>query len=243
MPDRLNRDILEALGAARSQLEYLRDLGEDSLPRPPEISDLPRCPVGQETGSAARFCRAENLEEIRAELEDCCRCGLQKSRNQLVFGTGNPAARLVLVGEAPGREEDRTGEPFVGEAGQLLDRILLAMGLSRSDVYICNLLKCRPPDNRDPLPAEVEACEPYLIRQLAAIGPQVIIALGRFAAQSLLRTRTPISQLRGNWDAYQEIPLMPTFHPAYLLRNPAAKKDVWEDMKLVMQRLDQLESA
>ncbi|MCK4536125.1 MAG: uracil-DNA glycosylase [Desulfuromonadales bacterium] len=243
MPDRLKIEVVEALGSVRSQLEYLRDLGEETLPRPASIKDLPVCSPGQDPVSAAGHCRLETLEEIRAELGDCCRCGLGNSRNQLVFGAGNPVARLVLVGEAPGREEDRRGEPFVGEAGQLLDRILLAMGLSRSDVYICNLLKCRPPDNRDPLPEEIEACESFLIRQLAAIGPQVIIAMGRFAAQNLLRSKLPIGRLRGNWHSYQGIPLMPTFHPAYLLRNPSGKRDVWEDMKQVIQRLHSLEDV
>jgi DNA polymerase len=241
MPDRFRIEVVEALAAARSQLEYLQDLGEDRLPRPVPIEALPKCPVGLDPASAGGQCRPETLEEIRAELADCCRCGLGNARTQLVFGTGNPQARLVLVGEAPGREEDRKGEPFVGEAGQLLNRILLAMGLERSDVYICNLLKCRPPDNRDPLPEEIATCEPFLIRQLAAIGPQVIIALGRFAAQSLLRSKTPISRLRGSWHSYQGIPLMPTYHPAYLLRNPAGKREVWEDMKQVMLRLQSLE--
>ena len=241
MPDRFKIEVVEALGAVRSQLEYLRDLGEDHLPRPLPIGDLPKCPVGLDPDSAGGLCRPETLEELRAELADCCRCGLGNSRTRLVFGTGNPHARLVLVGEAPGREEDRQGEPFVGEAGQLLNRILLAMGLERSDVYICNLLKCRPPDNRDPLPEEIETCEPFLIRQIAAIDPQVIIALGRFAAQSLLRSKTPISRLRGSWHSYQGIPLMPTYHPAYLLRNPAGKREVWEDMKQVMLRLQSLE--
>ena len=154
-----------------------------------------------------------------------------------MFGVGNPEARLVLVGEAPGREEDRQGEPFVGEAGRLLDRILFAMGLQREEVYICNVLKCRPPQNRDPHPDEVATCEPFLVRQLAAIQPQVIVALGRFAVQSLLKSKAPISRLRGQWHDYHGIPLMPTYHPAYLLRNPEGKRDVWEDMKDVRRRL------
>ena len=153
------------------------------------------------------------------------------------YGVGNPNARLVLVGEAPGREEDQKGEPFVGEAGRLLDRILQAMGMQRADVYICNVLKCRPPHNRDPQPGEVATCETFLIRQIAAIKPQVIIGLGRFAVQSLLQSEVPISRIRGEWQSYQGIPLMPTYHPAYLLRNPEGKRDVWEDMKEVMRRL------
>ena len=155
----------------------------------------------------------------------------------MVFGVGNPRARVVFVGEAPGREEDEKGEPFVGEAGRLLDRILFAMGLTREEVYICNVEKCRPPGNRDPSPEEIAACEPFLKRQLAAIRPQLIVTLGRFAAQTLLREATPIGRLRGCWREYQGIPLMPTYHPAFLLRNPSGKREVWEDMKQVMARL------
>jgi len=226
------------LKAARSSLEYLRDLGEEVLPKPGPLQEVR--PIGESRTTAGEPCRTETLEDIRSDLGDCCRCGLGQTRDRLVFGIGNPAARLVLVGEAPGKEEDRRGEPFVGEAGQLLDRILKAMGLDRSEVYICNVLKCRPPQNRDPLPEEIETCEPFLIRQLNAIDPDVIITLGRFAAQSLLRSKTPISRLRGTWQTYQDIALMPTFHPAYLLRNPAGKREVWEDMKKVMQRLGPL---
>ena len=150
---------------------------------------------------------------------------------------------MVLVGEAPGREEDEKGEPFVGEAGRLLDRILHAMGLGRDQVYICNVEKCRPPGNRDPRPEEIEACEPFLIRQLASIRPSVIVALGKFAAQTLLRDQTPITRLRGTWKDYHGIPLMPTYHPAYLLRNPSGKQEVWEDMKQVLKRLQQSEQG
>lgn len=226
MPERLLQELRESLGAVRSQVEYLRDLGFDELP------------AAIRTGSGpSPACGRETLEEIRADLGECTRCGLSPTRQKVVFGVGNPRARLVLVGEAPGREEDERGEPFVGEAGRLLDRILFAMGLDREDVYICNVLKCRPPNNRDPDPEEVAACEPFLIRQLAAIEPQMIVALGRFAIQTLLQTKAPISKLRGNWQQYQGIPLMPTYHPAYLLRNPHSKRDVWNDMKQVLQRL------
>lgn len=227
MPDRLLNELRETLGAVRGQVEYLRDLGFDELP----AARRPGTPVSP-PGTAR-----ETLDEIRAELGACCRCGLAATRQTLVFGVGNPQARLVLVGEAPGREEDERGEPFVGEAGRLLDRILFAMGLSRAEVYICNVLKCRPPGNRDPEPEEVASCEPFLVRQLAAIQPQVIVALGRFAIQTLLRTKAPIGKLRGTWQEYQGIPLMPTYHPAYLLRNPLGKREVWADMKLVVQRL------
>jgi DNA polymerase len=230
MPDQLNHDILKALAAARGQLEALQELGFDSLAV--EATEAAGA-IGPEPGVAG----VETLDQIRAELGDCRRCALSESRRELVYGVGNPDARLVLVGEAPGREEDRRGEPFVGEAGQLLDRILAAMGLCREEVYICNVLKCRPPANRDPFPEEVATCEPFLARQIAAIGPQVIIALGRFAVHSLLQTRVPISRLRGEWQSYRGIPLMPTFHPAYLLRNPHGKREVWDDVKAVMARL------
>jgi len=224
MPDRLLNELREALGAARSHLEYQRDLGFNEVTLPVTVSQ----PVSAEGAT---------LDEVRAHLGDCQRCPLSKTRKSLVFGVGNPAARLVLVGEAPGREEDERGEPFVGEAGRLLDRILLAMGLQREEVYICNVLKCRPPNNRDPESVEVATCEPFLKQQLAAIRPELIVALGRFAIQTLLQTKMPISKLRGTWQTYQGIPLMPTYHPAYLLRNPLGKREVWADMRKVMQRL------
>ncbi len=239
MPDRLRRELLETLVQSRALLEDLRLLGETELHWPPIPTDLPVCPIGvrgvEEGGEAA--CRRETLEEIQADLNECRRCPLCSGRKTVVFGEGNPQARLVLVGEAPGREEDLQGRPFVGEAGRLLERILFAMGLQREQVYICNVIKCRPPQNRDPLPEEIAACEPFLQRQLTAIQPRVIVTLGRFAAQTLLRSQVPISQLRGQWLEYQGIALMPTYHPAYLLRNPAEKRDVWEDMKQVMKRL------
>lgn len=227
MPERLLSELREAIAAGRSQFEYLRDLGFEEVP------------AAVRSGSAVigGVPVVESLDAIRAELGDCCRCGLNKGRQKVVFGVGNPQARLVLVGEAPGREEDEKGEPFVGEAGRLLDRILFAMGLSRDEVYICNVLKCRPPNNRDPEPEEVASCEPFLIRQLAAIRPQIIVALGRFAIQTLLQSKAPISRVRGTWQQYQGIPLMPTYHPAYLLRNPNGKREVWSDMKQVVERL------
>lgn len=228
MPERLISELREAIAAGRSQFEYLRDLGFDEVPAAERRGT---------TALAKGDQIVESLEAIRAELGDCCHCGLNKGRQKVVFGVGNPNARLVLVGEAPGREEDEKGEPFVGEAGRLLDRILFAMGLSRDEVYICNVLKCRPPNNRDPEPEEVAACEPFLIRQLAAIQPELIVALGRFAIQTLLQTKVPISKVRGTWQQYHGIPLMPTYHPAYLLRSPNGKREVWADMKLVMERL------
>ena len=161
----------------------------------------------------------------------------------MVFGTGNPQASLVFVGEAPGADEDQQGLPFVGRAGQLLTKIIEAMGFRREDVYIANILKCRPPNNRNPLPAEIRVCEPFLIQQLMAISPKIICALGTFAAQTLLKREIPITVMRGKFYDYHGIPLMPTYHPSYLLRNPSAKKQVWEDVQQIMRRLQSEEQA
>lgn len=176
---------------------------------------------------------AETLDMIREDLGACRRCKLHKGRRHIVFGVGNPGAKLVLVGEAPGYEEDVQGRPFVGAAGQLLTRILQAIGLTREDVYICNIIKCRPPGNRNPEQDEIDACIPFLRRQLRAIRPRLICALGTFAAQTLLKTNTPISRLRGRFHAYEDIQLLPTYHPAFLLRNPSRKRDVWEDVQKI----------
>lgn len=207
---------------ARSLLQDLQELGFNTI-EPAKVSPT---------------ALVETLSELQAEVNQCRACSLHEQRHSVVFGRGNPAADLVFVGEAPGYEEDQRGEPFVGEAGRLLERILFAMGLSTDDVYICNLIKCRPPANRDPQAVEVESCEPYLKRQLALLKPAVIVALGRFASQALLGVETPISRLRGHWHAYAGVALMPTFHPAYLLRSAADKKLVWKDMKEVKQRLE-----
>ncbi len=196
----------------------------------PEVTDLLLEPAIRDAGS---------LGDLREVLGDCTRCKLAGGRTQIVFGVGNPNADLMFVGEGPGEEEDKKGEPFVGRAGMLLtDIITKGMGLRREDVYIANLIKCRPPNNRNPELDEIAACEPFLRRQIALIRPRVIIALGKFAAQVLLRSRVPISKLRGNWSEFDGVPLMPTFHPAYLLRTPGDKKLVWEDVKKVLERLD-----
>ncbi|HWO42101.1 MAG TPA: uracil-DNA glycosylase [Candidatus Eisenbacteria bacterium] len=183
---------------------------------------------------------AQNLDALRRAIGDCRRCKLWPGRTHLVFGVGNPKAHLMFVGEGPGRDEDLQGEPFVGRAGQLLtDIITKGMGLRREDVYIANVIKCRPPDNRNPEPDEVAACEPFLKKQIELIGPKIIIALGKFAVQTLLQSKAPITRLRGQWHTYHGIKLMPTFHPAYLLRNPGDKKLVWEDIKKVIQEMRQ----
>ena len=179
----------------------------------------------------------DTLDEIRRELGDCKRCKLCEGRKQIVYGSGNPRAELVFVGEGPGEEEDKQGIPFVGAAGQLLTKMIEAMKFSRDTVYICNVVKCRPPGNRNPEPDEIHACEPFLRAQLRVIKPKVIVALGKFAAQTLLRDDTAITRLRGQWRQYEGIDLMPTFHPAYLLRSPDEKKKAWMDLQEVMKRL------
>jgi len=182
--------------------------------------------------------RAAALEAVRIDIGDCTRCKLHRlGRKQVVFGVGNPSARLMFVGEAPGADEDMQGIPFVGRAGQLLTKIIEAIGLTRDEVYIANVIKCRPPQNRNPEPDEVDTCEPFLFRQIDVIHPKVIVALGKFGAQTLLKTLDPISRLRGRVYEYRGAKLIPTFHPAYLLRNPASKREVWEDMKVVRDLL------
>ncbi len=185
-----------------------------------------------------------DLAAIRADLGDCTRCKLHKSRKNIVFGVGDPRAKLVFVGEGPGADEDTQGEPFVGKAGQLLTKMIEAMGYQRSEVYIANVVKCRPPNNRDPEPDEVAACEPFLVQQLGAISPEVIVTLGKHAAQTILRDpQSSITKLRGKWREYQGIKVMPTFHPSYLLRDPTQKKWVWQDLQEVMKLLGVKASA
>ncbi|QSV44530.1 uracil-DNA glycosylase [Geobacter benzoatilyticus] len=235
-----------AVASLRRYLEELKETGVVELPRaavtggektappleasPVAESALP-LPVAEPHAQAAA---GETLDDIRSELGECVRCQLGSQRTNLVFGVGNPRARLVFIGEAPGREEDLKGEPFVGEAGQLLTKIIQAMGFARDEVYICNVLKCRPPGNRNPHHEEIEQCAPFMLRQVRAIAPEAVVALGTFAAQTLLATKEPISRLRGRFHDYHGIPLMPTFHPAFLVRNPERKREVWADMKQVM---------
>ncbi|HET6346199.1 MAG TPA: uracil-DNA glycosylase [Myxococcota bacterium] len=203
---------------------------------PRAVNLAPTAPVTEEVPSLPAD-PGQALRILRDHIGDCQRCKLAKGRTSVVFGVGNPHAQLMFVGEGPGRDEDLQGEPFVGEAGKLLNRMIGAMGLKREEIYIANIVKCRPPRNRDPEPDEVAACEPFLKTQIATLRPQVLVALGRYAAQTLLRDSTPISRMRGRWRAYQGIDLMPTFHPAYLLRNPGDKRLVWQDLQAVMQKL------
>ena len=181
---------------------------------------------------------AQTLAEIRKDLGDCQRCPLHATRNKLVFGAGDPDADLMFVGEAPGGDEDRQGEPFVGRAGQLLTKIIAAIGKTRDQVYIANILKCRPPGNRNPESSEIAVCSPFLDRQIEAIQPKIICALGTFAAQTMLNSKTPIGKLRGRAHPYNDFSLLvPTFHPAYLLRSPGKKRETWEDMQMIMKLL------
>jgi uracil-DNA glycosylase family 4 len=249
------RHLLEAV---RAYVEYQVSTGLDALPRravtlmppnelaeptrvdpPPAAAPAPRAastPADLFTSAGVRA--AQTLEALRAELGDCRRCKLWQGRTHIVFGVGNPHADVMFVGEGPGRDEDLQGEPFVGRAGQLLTEIITkGMKLRREDVYIANVIKCRPPENRNPEPDEIAACQPFLLRQVELVAPRVIVALGTFAAQTLLGTRTPISRLRGRWHDYHGTRLMPTLHPAYLLRNPNDKRLVWEDIKLVLRAL------
>ena len=194
--------------------------------------------VGLRSREPERARGGESLERIRQGLGDCTRCSLHRGRRTIVFGSGNPRARLMFVGEGPGYEEDLQGVPFVGAAGQLLTRILQAIHLERGDVYIANIVKCRPPGNRDPEPEEIASCRPFLERQIASVRPRVICTLGRIAAQALLATGAPIGRLRGRTFPFGDALVVPTYHPAYLLRNPAKKRETWEDVQLVQRLLD-----
>ena len=232
-------ELEKMLGSLKSRILWNREQGRPlpfvcSGAKTQTGPDMENISYADKSNPAGVSC---NLEEVRKELGDCRRCSLSSLRKNLVFGEGNPKSELVFVGEAPGGDEDREGRPFVGRAGQLLTKIISAMGLSREDVYICNILKCRPPGNRNPELAEIAVCEPFLIKQLQAIAPKIICALGTFAAKTLLKKDVPISTLRGRFHTYEGIKVMPTFHPAYLLRNPSSKKQVWEDVQMIMQEL------
>ena len=230
----------ELLAIARQAKEHLAWLERGGVTGLPKGDPAPAKPREAPAAPARTSAPPISVKAIRDELGDCQRCKLAGKRTNIVFGVGDPDAPLVFVGEAPGADEDRTGEPFVGAAGQLLTKMIEAMGLGRGDVYICNILKCRPPGNRNPEPDEIAECEPFLKKQLAAIRPRMIVALGKFAAQCLLRSDAPISKLRGAWKAYEGIPLMPTYHPAFLLRTPSAKREVWADLQEVIRELDRL---
>jgi len=224
-------------------LRFAAELGVDGVSRDPawrNKGDGSHFQTPDSSSKPVPFFRepAEALAGVKTFIGECTRCKLSGlGRTQVVFGVGNPSADLMFVGEAPGADEDVQGVPFVGRAGQLLTKIIEAIGLRREDVYIANVIKCRPPQNRNPEPDEIETCEPFLFQQIDVIKPKVIVTLGKFAAQCLLRSEEPISRLRGRLFDYRGAKLIPTFHPAYLLRNPASKREVWEDMKLVKKLL------
>ena len=236
----------EAIAAVQSYIHYLQRLGITELPvtlAPPVRTEAAAPPARAVAttqpaqGAVLEAASAVRLAQLAAAVHDCHKCGLHRGRTQVVFGTGDPAAALVFVGEAPGHDEDVQGEPFVGAAGQLLNRIIAAIGLRREQVYILNIIKCRPPQNRNPQPDEIAACWPILQEQLACLRPQIICALGAFAAQTLLQTEERISRLRGRFHRFGDLQVMPTYHPAFLLRNPQYKRAVWEDMQLVQGAL------
>ncbi|HXM14076.1 MAG TPA: uracil-DNA glycosylase [Candidatus Eremiobacteraceae bacterium] len=243
-------ETVETLIVAEPSVEESPVL-EDTVPRTPRKPLLPAAPALQvpappkvvlsapKSGlfDATSKISGDSLLKIRDDIGDCTRCKLHKARNKIVFADGNPKAKLVFVGEGPGRDEDMQGLPFVGRAGKLLTQMIEAMGLQRQDVYICNVVKCRPPENRLPEPDEIKTCSPFLLRQLDAVDPQVIVALGACAAQTLLQTTRGISHFRGQWQEFGGRKLMATYHPAYLLRNPPAKADVWKDLQMVMVEL------
>ncbi len=221
MTDERNADVGEWVA-------YLKEIGVRDL----RVSD--KKPSRRSDGSGP-------LDDVRREIGDCTRCKLHQERTNIVFGVGNPEAELMFIGEGPGADEDAKGEPFVGRAGKELDEMIASIGLSRDEVYIANIVKCRPPKNRDPQPDEVETCSPFLFKQIEAIRPRVIVTLGSPATKTLLKTKTGITKLRGQWHDWCEIPLRPTFHPAYLLRayTPDNRRKVWEDLKAARAILDQ----
>lgn len=242
MNTRLQQRYLDAMGITRwvPRGGSLDGLTEESVINaaqthaPGAAAEPPPVPVSMENGGISA-----SWTELETAVRTCTKCPLHATRTQTVFGVGNRHARWMFIGEAPGADEDRQGEPFVGRAGQLLNAMLFAMGLKREEVYIANVLKCRPPGNRDPQPEEVAQCEPYLLRQIEFIRPALIIALGRHAAHSLLKTEVPLARLRGQRLSYHGTPLIVTYHPAYLLRNPADKRKAWDDLclaKTVMQK-------
>ncbi len=230
--DDLDQDILETLSMARRYLRQRAEMGEREL----------HGRAGRAKGASSDSDAGEAMRLFCESIADCQKCRLAKERTQVVCGSGNAKAGLMFVGEGPGREEDKTGQPFVGAAGKLLTQIIEAgLQLRRDDVYITNIVKCRPPDNRNPMPDEIVACHPYLLRQIEIVKPKVICALGKVAAQAFLQSDEPIGKLRGRVHPYRDIKLIATYHPAALLRNAALKRPTWEDMKLLRKEYDGVE--
>jgi len=222
----MDENMREVISDLKSYLQYLKGMGITSLPVSENISE--------------KVIRPEilTLADVRKELGDCKRCKLHQTRRTIVFGEGNERATLMFIGEGPGYDEDVQGRPFVGKAGQLLTKIIESINLPREDVYIANIIKCRPPQNRNPEPDEIESCNPFLMKQIRVIQPKIICALGAFAAQTLLKTDTKITALRGKFFELEGIKVIPTYHPAFLLRNPERKREVWEDMKKIAEWLN-----
>lgn len=227
----MNQDgYLEVIEKTRRYLRHQEELfGKELFLNHPEV-----------LGSVQVLTSSMPLDNFRKTIQDCLKCSLGKTRNHFVFGVGNPKANLMLIGEAPGEDEDLQGEPFVGKAGKLLDKILAAIDFRREEVYIGNILKCRPPLNRDPLPEEIALCTPYLTKQIELIQPKIVLALGRTAAQVLLKTTASLNRLRGMVHDYQNISLIVTYHPAALLRNPQWKRPAWEDVQRLRQLYDEI---
>jgi uracil-DNA glycosylase len=234
---RQHAQLLERMGIHRAGGAGGREFPSVAAVAPARAADHHAAPPPEERAAAPD---RVSLAVVREDLGECTRCKLSPTRTNIVFGVGSPSASLMFVGEAPGAEEDRRGEPFVGAAGQLLDRMIGAMGWTRDTVYIANVLKCRPPNNRDPAPDEVAECLPFLHRQIEAVAPRIIVALGKPAAQALLQTSAPISALRGRFHQFRGVRVMPTFHPAFLLRSPDRKRDAWSDLKQVIDELARL---
>jgi DNA polymerase len=228
LSDNPRQELRDLVAGLKTFLEFQGRLGWAGTTRPEKTMSPPQKSAGPDRPT---------LEEIRQEMGDCRRCKLGKSRTHLVFGEGSPQARLMFIGEAPGAEEDRQGRPFVGEAGQVLNNMLHKLGLKREDVYITNIVKSRPPGNRDPEADEVEACLPFLIKQIESIQPQVIVTLGKIATNNLLDINEPITKIRGQWRKFKGIKVMPTFHPSYLHRFPKERHKTWQDMQQVMEYL------
>lgn len=229
------RTLGDVIYGFKQRLRYRHSIGGGRIPN--DLAERLSGLINTLEQTAAETASQDDLSGVCEDIQGCTRCSLSRYRRSIVVGEGTPAARLVFVGEGPGEEEDIKGRPFVGPAGQLLTRIIEAMSFQRREVYIANVVKCRPPGNRIPNPEEIATCSPYLYRQLKAISPQIICTLGAVAAQTLLKTEKRISQLRGRFHQWEGISVMPTYHPSYLLRNPDRKREVWEDMKKIMQIL------
>jgi len=221
----MDQKFIEVINDLKSYLEYLQGMGIQSLPA-----------SGMETNNPSPS-QMTTLDEVRKELGDCKRCKLHRTRKTIVFGEGNEKTKLMFIGEGPGYDEDVQGRPFVGKAGQLLTKILQSINLPREEVYITNIIKCRPPQNRNPEPDEIQSCNPFLMKQIDVIQPKIICALGAFASQTLLKTDAKITALRGKFYDFEGIQVIPTYHPAFLLRNPERKREVWEDMKKIVELL------